>query len=331
MQVAVTGATGHVGANLVRALLERGDTVRVVVYEESPALEGLHVERFTGDVLDRPSLEAAFTGAETVYHLASMITLGRDRSGLVRRINVEGAANVADACLAAGVRRLVHFSSVHALTAYPAGRMVTEERPLALEPRAPVYDRTKAAGEAVVLEAVQRGLDAVVVNPTGIIGPYDYQPSRMGQVIRDLAAGHMRILVDGGFNWADVRDVCAGAMAAASRGKTGERYLLPGHWRSMRQVSHAVSGITGVRAPKLVVPMWAARLAVPAAGLAARFTGREPRFTRASLHALRHHQQVNGAKAATDLGYAPRPFQETLADTLAWFRDAGGVLDQKRP
>ncbi len=325
MQVAVTGPTGHVGGNLVRALLERGDAVRAVIYEESPALDGLPVEKVQGNVLDTASLEAAFEGAEVVYHLASMITLGRDRGGMVHKVNVGGVANVADACMAVGVRRLLHFSSVHALSAYPETEMVTEERPLAMEGSTPVYDRTKAAGEAVLLEAVQRGLDAVVVNPTGIIGPHDFEPSRMGRVLLDLAAGCMPAIVAGGFNWVDVRDVCTGALAAADRGRSGERYLLPGHWRSIRQTAEVVTEITGARMPRIVTPMWLGRLSVPFAALWGAVRKREPAFSKASLRALRHHQQVDGAKAGEELGYEPRPFRETVEDTLTWFQEAGQV------
>lgn len=323
--VAVTGASGHIGGNLVRALLAEGRPVRTLVYRDTAALEGLDVMRCPGSILDKPSLEKAFAGADVVYHLAAVITLKSTPDPEAHRVNVEGTRNVVEACKTCGVRRLVHFSSIHAFSPHPLDEMVDEARPLCNGPRLLPYDRSKAEGERVVAEAIRGGLDAVVVNPTGVIGPVDFKPSAMGQVLLDLYYRRLPALVDGGFNWVDVRDVVAGAMAAERRGTAGQRYLLAGHYRKLRQIAELVEQATGVRVPRLVVPIAVARLGVPFAVLQSWVTGGQPKFTFASLHALQHHQQVDCGRACEELGYAPRPFDETVTDSIAWFRQYGYI------
>ena len=321
--VAATGASGHVGGNLVRALLDEGRRVRVLVREDTRAVDGLDVERVQGDLLDAASLTGLVDGADVVYHLGAVITLKARRDAHAHEVNVEGTRNVVAACQAAGVRRLMHFSSIHAFSERPEDNVIDESRDRCNDPRAMAYDRSKADGERAVLEGIERGLDAVIVNPTAIIGPHDYKPSAVGRVLLDLHLRRLPSLVNGGFNWVDVRDVCAGAMAAERLGKTGERYLLAGTYLTLRELAALVEEVTGAKSPALSVPIWMARLGVPFAAFHSWVTGAPPRYTRASLHALEHHQRISHDKAARELGYAPRPIRETLEDTFAWFKEAG--------
>ncbi len=324
MRVAVTGATGHVGANLVRILLKKKQgCIRTLVYKTGPALEGLAVEQMPGDVLKPETLFQAFTDVDTVYHLASLITLGGDPTGLVRRVNIEGTANVIEACLQCGVRRLVYFSSIHALSPWPRHDVVTETRPPVLSSQAPIYDRTKAAAEGLVLEAVARGLDVVVVNPTGIIGPYDFENSRMGRVLLDLYHRRIPATLNAGFNWVDVRDVCDGAIAAAQRGRCGERYILGGYWHSLREIADMVTMVTGALPPRVTLPLWMLSCALPFFELRGRILGKESRVSRTSMYALRHHQQVDYSKAIQELDYTARPMLDTVRDTFAWLESSG--------
>ncbi|MCA9696930.1 MAG: NAD-dependent epimerase/dehydratase family protein, partial [Myxococcales bacterium] len=210
----VTGANGHLGANVVRALIERGDRVKVLVHRSSAALAelGNAVELVDGSVIEPASLRAAFTGADRVYHLAAVISLAGDGDGRMERVNVGGTAHVAQACREASVERLVHVSSVHAYAQDPLDAILDETRPQVAAGGAGVsaYDRSKARSEAIVREA---GLDAVIVNPTGVLGPVDFGPSRMGKLICDLAGGRMPALLEGGFDFVDVRDVATGVLA----------------------------------------------------------------------------------------------------------------------
>lgn len=319
----ITGASGHIGSNLVRALLERGENVRVMVHESTAGLAGLDVERCAGDVRDPASVARAVHGTEVVYHLAGRVSITDDDSAEVHAVNVEGTRNVADACLKAGIRRLVHFSSIHAIQSEPRGEPVDETRGLNKGRGLPCYDRSKAAGEAEVMARVVQGLDAVVVNPTGVLGPHDYELSAMGQVLLNLYHGRLLGLVHGGFDWVDARDVAAGAIAAARSGRRGERYLLSNRRYMLAEVAALVEQITGKRAPRLVVPLWLAYAGVPFARLYAKLTHRPQLLTRAALLAVHNHLDVRHDKATRELDYAPRPLRDTIADAFRWFDDAG--------
>lgn len=322
MPVVVTGASGHLGANLVRTLLDRGEQVRVLVHRSSEALADVEhrLERVEGSVCEPDSLGPAFAGADRVYHLAGVISIDGDPDGRVHRVNVEGTRNVARACLEQGVGRLVHVSSVHAFDMDPRDQVLDEtRRQVADSAQHSAYDRSKALGERAVREAVEQGLDAVIVNPTGIMGPVDFGPSRLGQLLRELATGKLPALLDGGFDFVDVRDVVEGTLAASERGRTGENYILGNTWHSLRELAELVAAVTGGRAPILVTPVWAARLGVPFARVAAKLTKTEPLFTRESLEVLVSNRSISSGKARAELGYAPRPLAQTVADTLAWF------------
>lgn len=324
-ETVVTGAAGHIGAVLVRLLLARGVRPRAVVHRDERALEGLDVERVRADVLDVSSLRAAFDGAEIVFHLAARISIEARDAALTEAVNVSGVENVVDACLAASVRRLVHFSSIHALSPEPRDGVVAEDRGLCDGMPVPHYDLSKAGGERALAAGLARGLDAVTVNPTGVIGPYDFAPSLMGETLLRLARRELPGLVTGSFDWVDVRDVCAGALTAAERGRSGHRYLLSGHRGSVVEIAALASAVTGVPAPGLVVPMWLARAGAPVATAWERARGRRALSTSAALHALRNHGDVSHGKATAELAYAPRPLATTIADTYRWFAERGLV------
>jgi dihydroflavonol-4-reductase len=325
MRVAVTGATGHVGANLVRTLLSQGHDVRALVHIDNKGIAGLGVKVFGGSLMDEAALDRAFSGAELVFHAAARISIAPGDEREVYETNVLGTRNVLRACERAGVGRLLHFSSIHAQSAEPLDEVIDEERGLASGDGLLVYDRSKADAERQVRAAVKRGLDVVVAIPTAVLGPHDYRPSPMGRVLLDLYQQDLLALVDGGFDWVDVRDVVDGAMQAAERGRSGERFLLSGHHRTLAQVAETMEQVSGRSAPAAVAPMWLARFAAPFSTAYAQLLGRAPRLTGASLHALCHHQKVSHARASEVLGYRSRPFETTVADTLGWFRAAGVV------
>jgi dihydroflavonol-4-reductase len=323
MTTLVTGATGHVGTALVQALLQEKRRVRVFVRDHGHLLDGLAVERVEGDIRAPEDVRRAVEGAQVVYHLAAHISIVRGEERLIEACNVAGVKNVVRACLDAGVRRLVHFSSIHAFSGRPVDGLVDERRPL-VNPWdiVPAYDRSKALGEREVQAGVLRGLDAVIVNPTAVLGPPDHRPSAMGQVLLDIYRRRLVGLVGGGFNFVDVRDVVAGAMAAEARGRRGHRYLLSGHWMSVQKLAGIVQAVTGVKAPWFVCPMWLARATAPFAEAYADVAKKPARFTSSALHALRNHRQISSQKAQEELGYRARPTRETVADTFDWFREA---------
>jgi dihydroflavonol-4-reductase len=326
MSVVVTGASGHVGANLIRTLLSQGRSVRALVHVDRRALKGLDVEIVEGDIRDPNSLYATFKGAEVVYHLAANISLMMSDWQRLREVNVVGTRNVVDACIRCGVKRLVHMSSIHALEAQGStDRIIDESCQLVDSRNCPPYDRSKANGEREVYEGIKRGLDAVVIIPTGIIGPYDFGPSHFGQVLLALANGRLPALVAGGFYWVDVRDVVGGAIRAEQIAPTGSRYILSGHWVSLPEIARLVQELTGKASPRFVSPLWLTRFGAPFITGFDLIRGRQPLYTSASMRALRTSKKISHDKATRELGYRPRAFDETITDTLTWFNDAGLV------
>jgi dihydroflavonol-4-reductase len=323
MITVVTGANGHVGANLIRALLARGRTVRALLHVNHRAIENLNVEMLRGDICDPFSLREAFNGAEVIYHLAARISLSMNEWPLCESINVVGTRNVVEACLHCGVRRLVHFSSIHAFKQEPLDTPLDESRPLVELRHNQPYDRSKAAGEGEVRRGIERGLDAIIVSPTAIIGPHDYEPSYLGEALLNLAHGKLPALVAGGFDWVDVRDVVEGAIRAEEQAPTGAKYLLSGHWASVSDLAALVEEITGAPPPRLVFPVWLAHIGAPFIAVFSQLAGKRPLYTSASIRALCSNRNVSHERAARELGYQPRPLRETLVDTFRWFGENG--------
>jgi dihydroflavonol-4-reductase len=317
--IAVTGASGLLGGNLVRALLARGDWIRALVHRDGRALSGLDVEIVQADLADPGSLERAFDGVEVVHHLASLITLRTDNWDEVQRVNVLGTRNVVDACLKCGVKRLVYYGSVHSRRPEPFDQPLDEDRPLVTDSSLPPYDRSKALAEIEVRQGIERGLDAIILLPSAILGPYDFRPSYIGEALQLMQRGGLPVLTTGGYNWVDARDVSAGAIRAAEAARSGSCYILAGHWLSIHEVAVMAAQTSGTRAPRVVIPLWLAELGLPIMEKLATLRGSQPLYTSAMLSALRSNHLISHARAARELGYSPRPFQETLADTLEWF------------
>jgi dihydroflavonol-4-reductase len=310
-----------VGGNLVRLLLSRGRDVRAFVRDDARAVEGLDVEKVRADVLDPPSLEKAFRGVHVVYHLAAGISVWGDDGGMMKAVNVEGASNVAEACLRSGVKRLIHFSSIHAMDQVPGAETLDETRACVGE-GALTYDRSKALGEAAVLEACKKGLEVVVISPTGIIGPFDFKPSPMGEILLSLIDRKLPALVDGGFDWVDVRDVCKTAVAAEDGGVPGAKYILSGTFMKLGEIAQVIEKTTGARAPRFVSPMWLAKIGAPFSTMYAKMAGTRPLYTLESLKIMETcNRRINSDRARRELGFSPRPLEETIADTCRWFLD----------
>jgi len=319
----VTGGSGYVGTNLVLALRAAGRPVRVVDLRAPGGPADPGVTWIRADVRDRAAMRQAFAGADIGYHLAAVISLVGGLGGRVASVNVDGVRTVAEMAREAGVRRLVHCSSVHAFNAGAPDGWIDERSPRADDPRLPAYDRSKAAGEAALRAVVARGLDAVVVNPTGILGPLDEAPSRIGAGLYALWRRRLPATVAGGFDWVDVRDVVLGLLAAEARGRTGESYLLPGHRCSVHDLLVLAAGVGGVPVPR-ALPLWSLRPVAPLATAVGRYWPHPMLPTADMLHTLRTFPHVDGAKAATELGYRPRPLAETVRDLYESFRSAGG-------
>ena len=321
--ILITGAAGHVGNVLARELVKRGEKVRALVLpgEDLCSLDGVQVELVPGDVLDPASLEAAMQGVDVVYHLAGIISILPGSEGIMERVNVEGVRNVAQAAMKMGVRRFVHTSSIHALQRLPYGMIVDENTPFAVGSVAGSYDRTKVGGTLEIQKTVAQGLDAVIVCPTGIIGPYDFRQSEMGQTILGFARKGLHFVVDGAYDFTDVRDVAQGLIAACEYGRTGELYILSGARVLVRELMQIVHELVGNHSPAIVLPFILATLAARILEPFYRLTRRVPKFTRYSLQTIRDNSIFSNAKARRELGYNPRALRDSIADTLMWWKE----------
>ena len=322
MTTVVTGAGGFLGSVLVRELVARGRSVRAIIRSNAKALEELDIEIVTADIRDSSSIDRALAGAESVFHLASVISLSGDRSGSVSATNIDGARNVAEAALKNGVKRFIHCSSIHVFDLKDHGKTINENT-IRVTTDSPVYDRTKYAGEIAVRNLIKMGLPAVVIHPTGVIGPGDHRPSRMGQVLIDLSSKKLPALISGGFNWVDVRDVCVGALAAEEFGRIGESYILSGQWHSTRQLATFGEEITGTPPPNFDLPMWLAQGIAPIGSLLGNISSNEYRLNSDTVSALKAARTISSAKAETELGFKSRPIRNSVHDAYKWFEKFG--------
>ncbi|MDD5447905.1 MAG: SDR family oxidoreductase [Actinomycetota bacterium] len=328
--VVVTGATGHIGNVLVRELLADGKKVKAIVApgDDLESIEGLDVELVYADIRDADSLASAFDGAEYVYHLAGIISIGSSKSKLLWDVNVEGTKNVIDACLRAGVKRLLYVSSIHAFTEPPHGTPIIETKKFDPSSVVGQYAKSKAAATNAVLEAIEkRGLDAAIVHPTGVIGPYDYKLSNMGQMIVDYINGHLYAYIDGAYDFADVRDVARGIILASEKGQTGENYILSGEQITVRQILETLEDETKIPIPRIKLPLWVARATAPLAEFYYRLKKQPPLFTSYSISTLVSNSLTTYQKATRELGYTARPVRDSIRDAAHWFRaNLPGVL-----
>ncbi len=320
MATIVTGASGHVGAALVRELLARGRAVKAVDLAPGRALQGLDVEVFTGDIRDADFLRTAFAEGDHLFHLASVISTSGDKGGLVPSVNVDGARNVATVARERGVARMVHTSSIHAYDIDTHGAPITEESPLAIGRSDSAYNISKAAGQRAVRARGAAAPDAVVINPCGVIGPYDYKASRMGKFFRSVSQGKRERVGPNGFNWVDVRDVVSGALLAEEKGRTGQSYILGGHWNTNLHLSKIAAVCAGTTVPDAPIPMWFLEALHMGAPLLKLF-GQRPPVTKEALDALKANPDMRHDKAASELGYAPRPVEVTIQAIMDWLRD----------
>jgi dihydroflavonol-4-reductase len=323
MRVAVTGAAGMLGANLVRRLLADNHDVRALVYGDQRSLDGLDIEKIECDVRDYDKLRDSLRGCERVFNLAAVITAADGKDDFAEDVNENGPRNVAKACMELGVERLLHCSSVHALHPNEDGTPLDETCPLSMNPGIFPYDRSKAKGQAHVQAAVKEGLDAVIVNPTAVLGPYDYNLSSSSRGLVDLYRGKVPAIPAGGFDFVDARDVCEGILAAVERGRTGEHYLLGGQYYTMMEMTRMFAEVAGCRPPMFEIPIWMLKGIVMGASLFPRRNGQVAVLTHFTIRSITAYKEVSHEKAVRELGYTSRPIPETMQYIYEWFREAG--------
>lgn len=321
MRILVTGATGHVGNCLVRKLSEQGlEVVSLSKDTGSPISKELGLEHIQCDVRDFEKVRSVLKQIDVVYHLAAKIAIDNSESERVWDINVNGARNVAQAAYENGIQRMVHVSSVHAFNLDAKDKPISEKTAYETRSSACIYDRSKAAGEIEVKRWTEKGLNAVIINPTGVIGPYDFGTSFMGKTLLSMYRGELPYCLNGGFNWIDVRDIADVLIDAKEKGESGANYIIGGHWYSICQLSQLISKVSGIPAARFSIPMPVAKMAARLYCSWNQWAERKVRFTPYAIHTLGSNRHVDYTKALKTFGYTPLPILQTLADLHEWWK-----------
>ena len=329
----VTGANGHLGANLVRRLLAEGQAVRVLLRKSSDnsTLDGLDVERLYGDLRDPRSLIAAVDGCRRVYHCAARVSIVSSGKQEIFETNVLGTRHLLTAARDAGVERVVVSGSFSAVGHDPS-RPANEEIPFNPFEKHLPYEFSKAAVEMECLKAVAVGLDVVVATSCAIIGPYDFKPSRMGRVLVDFASGKLRAYIPGGFEFVAARDIVEGHVLAMQKGRPGQKYIFSTEFLTIDELMGIFEEVTGRSRPRLRLPapLVAAIAGVSSFVLTNFFPSVPQRFTPASVRLLRSRRRADCSKAKRDLGYQPTSIAQAVREAYEWFVERGAIVAPKR-
>lgn len=327
MRAIVTGSTGFVGANLCRALAERGWSARALHRASSrrDALAGVQVEHALGDVTEPETLPQAMRGCDVVFHVAAVADYWRQGVEKLYRVNVEGTRAVCQAALEAGIKRLVFTSSVASLGIPQPGRLADESHQFNMPPERFRYGHSKLLAEQVVREFIARGLDAVILNPSIILGPGDLNLISGSIVIEYARRRAPPVYPPGGVNYIDVADVCAGHIAAAERGRTGERYILAAHNLTHQRAAQIVCEIVGAPVPRLRLPRALIGPLAMLVDLAAKIAGRPLPLNGDQLRLSGELIYFDSSRAVRELALPQTPFRETVERTYQWYK-ANGYL-----
>ena len=321
----ITGSSGHVGSNLIRELTKQNYKIRCIDFDgDHRAYEGFDVEIIKGDITERDSLVPIFKDVEIVFHTAALINLDRRYRDQIRLVNVFGTENVCQASLNAGVKKLIHFSSVDAFYRFPIEEPLLEDRKLIDDPNAVPYDLSKADGQKIVLDYCKQGLDASIIHPTSIVGPNDFKPGLPMQEMVNLANGKRKVLPNWGYNFVDVRDLCTTAISAASKGKTGQNYIVGGEYHMYSYIAELMEEQLGRTVLLGTIPNFVSYLGLPYEYVKSLITKKPRVLTVDTLHTGKTgNKVVPSALARSELGHNPRPLEETIHDMVSFFQKRG--------
>ncbi len=318
----ITGAAGNLGSTILRLLRDREcEIYALILPSESAVIEGKNIRYVHGDVCKPDTLKPLFEGTnpETtiVIHAAGIVSISRKVSPQLYAVNVEGTRNMLRISQENKVGRFVYVSSVHAIPEAEEGVAIQEVNRFSVKAVKGGYAKTKAEASQLVMDFAARGLPAIIVHPSGIIGPYDDGRNHLVQLVRDYIDGKLPFCVKGGYDFVDVRDVARGCLLAAQKGRAGESYILSGHYLSIQNLLLQVGELCHKKPPR-IVPMFLAKFAAPFIELRALTKGTRPLYTRYSLYTLGSNGSFLNRKARTELNYSPRGIEDTIRDMTNW-------------
>jgi len=324
VRVLVTGGAGFIGSQIVAALVRRGDAVRVLHRATSNLimLEGLPVEHVLGDVLESEAVARAVAGCDLVFHVAAVASYWRTQREQVYKVNVEGTRTVMEASLAAGVPRVVHTSSVAAIGIPRNGRPADESAPFDALSATFAYADSKYRAEAVVLDAVARGLPAVIVNPGAVYGAGDHNLIS-GSMVLEFARRTIPFVPDGGLCVVDADAVVEGHLTAAERGRIGERYILGGENLTFLEIAAEICAVVGRPAPRTTVPAWTLPPAALAVDAVNRLRLGSPVVSGEQIRMAGLKVFYDTSKAVRELDYPLLPFRGAVEKTYRWYLHHG--------
>lgn len=322
----VTGATGHLGFNIIRLLTSQNKKVRALVLPNDPSIQHIKdmCEVFYGDITDKLTMEDFFDCSSTddvyVIHCAGIVSLLDKFNQKVWDVNVGGTKNILDMCKLYHVRKLVYVSSVHAIPELPMGETITEVDHFDTEKVIGLYAKTKAAASQLVLQEAAAGLDASIVQPSGIFGPGDYQQGHLTSLLIEYINGRLPAGTQGGYDFVDVRDVAAGIISCLEKGRKGECYILSNRYFSVKEILDLAHVSTGLKEVKLMIPNWIIRMSAPAVNVYYKLSKKKPLFSSYSMYTLQSNSIFSHDKATSELDYHPRGMLETIRDTVEFIK-----------
>ena len=321
----VTGASGFLGNNIIR-MLEHDDNAEVRAFvlngESISSLNNLKCSIYYGDVTKADTLNSVFDGCDGieifVIHCAAVVYIKSKYNSKVYDVNVNGTKNIVDKVLEYNAK-LIYVSSVHAIPEKSDGNLISEVSIFNPDDVVGLYAKTKAEAARYVMDSVKvKGLNACIVHPSGILGPYDFSNSHLTALVREIVRGKLPMCVKGGYDFVDVRDVAKGIIMACDKGKMGECYIMSGEFVSIKKLADLVCDVVGRKRIKVVLPIMIAKIVAPFYEMYYNVKGKTPLFTKYSLYTLSSNSNFSNEKAKRDLGFVTRDITDTVKDMVMW-------------
>ena len=325
----VTGAAGHLGRTIVQDLLNQNKKVRILVLPTEKNIPQGNLEVFYGDVTHKDSLIPFFQKDDdtsiVVIHCAGIVSITTKYNQMVYNVNVIGTKNIVDCCKEYSIKKLIYVSSVHALPEKINNDCMCEIDEF--DPKSVVgyYAKTKSEASAYVIDAIHHGLNANIIHPSGICGPFDFGRGNLTSLVIDYMNNHLRIGTEGGYDFVDVRDVSNGILACVDKGKPGECYILSNEYYSVKTILDTLYDITQKKKVRIYLPYHLMKYTSIFAEYAYKLMKKPPLFTPYSIYTLNSNSNFSHAKASLDLDYQPRNLRESLKDTIDWLRVQGRI------